>query len=95
MLLKAAIADGWLSNCQSATITEVLPSFDSRATELTVVREEWLTVYAALYVEEKNTMALKILMPGIAQPKGILPCTVEFTYFNVGKGRADPLEQMF
>ena len=38
-------------------------------------------------------MALKMLMD--SKPKGLLDCNVEFTYFNLGKGRADPLEQMF
>ena len=38
-------------------------------------------------------MALKMLMD--SKPKGVLDSNVEFTYFNLGKGRADPLEQMF
>ena len=34
--------------------------------------------------------------PGAASgKKGIVPGTVKYSYFDVGYGRADPLEQMF
>ena len=84
-LLSCAMADGHLPEFPR-TCSEVLPSFDSCKHELTISAEQWIKVFGDLHKECMAGVALKILVPEAAAAggmmKGVLPNTVEFTYFK-------------